>query len=277
MEVIDFSSYRSNEDGQMPLSERIKGTLKYGFSWYAEMEAQKTIINRLNKILDDKFTIVRNAVLPDLEIPIPLILFGPHGITVIYTDPVRGIFRAKGEVWMVLDNRSRKFKPKRPNLITRTMLMTRAVSLYLSRKKVDTEHIEGVLILSDPGTHVDTVRPAVRIVLSDAVEGFASRLMQSPRQVSIEILHRAKDLITEAHQTNDTEQEEDVDFRSDDAFAQSSLSSLKPISAMDRSLRKLQRVLNFSKTQWIVLLALIFVELIILAGFILFVILVQLY
>ena len=272
MEVIDFSEYQT-EDGQISLTDRIQATLKYGFSWYSEMEAQKMIINRLGKYLDNKFTIVRNAVLPEVEIPIPLILFGPQGITVIYTDPVKGIFRAKGEMWSVLEGGSRKFKPKKPNLITRTLLMTRAVSVFLSRKNQVFEHVDGVLILSDPGTHVDTVRPAVRIVLSDAIERFASRLGQAPRVVSVEALHQAMDALTETYQPE--EEEEDVNLRRSQPFAQSSLATSKPISTLDRKLRKLQRIFNFSKTQWLLLFGLIFIEVLVLISFVIFLFIAQ--
>ncbi|MCD6400721.1 MAG: hypothetical protein J7L73_02215, partial [Anaerolineales bacterium] len=210
MNIIDFSPYKS-EDGKISLSDRIKNSLKFGFSWYAEMKAQQLVVKRLAKVLDNKFTLIQNAILPDLDIPIPIILVGPPGVTVIYTNTIKGIYQAKGEVWSVLNSRSHNFKPKKPNLLTRTKLMARAVSMYLTHldflKKQG--QVDGVIIFSNPGADVDTLRPIIRIVLSDAIEYFASSLIQSPQKLSIEEIHKVVEYITAAQIDKERESVED--------------------------------------------------------------------
>ena len=78
--------------------------MKYGFNWYAELEAQKAVIAQLERILEKGFVIIRNFTLPDSEIVIPLILIGHGGISVIYVTPIKGFFEAKGDQWNTVIN-----------------------------------------------------------------------------------------------------------------------------------------------------------------------------
>jgi hypothetical protein len=49
--------------------------------------------------------------------------------------------------------------------------------------------VEPVIMAADPGLHVESVRPLVRVVLNDAIERFAASLMQARPVMTLETAH----------------------------------------------------------------------------------------
>lgn len=179
MIVIERSTFR-DEKGAISLDARLRGTLQYGLRWYGEMEAQQGVTQRLLKELGDEHILIRNQVLPGTDVIIPMILLSPQGVRVILPTPIRGIYRAKLDEWLVFDGSSRRFKRVRPNLQGAAMTMASQLLRFLKGQGYPLPEIEAVLIFTNPRTHVDTARPSVRIVLADAVDHFASNLQQFP-------------------------------------------------------------------------------------------------
>lgn len=179
MKVIDRSPLR-DEDGSMSITNRLRGIWQFGFSWNNELQAQDSLIAQMRSRLKNKYTMLRSVILPGLNIPIPLILVGPSGVRVIYASAIKGIFRAKDETWAVMDTRSQHFKHSSPNLLVRASLMARVIREYLITAGYQIEEVEPVLFFSHPGFYVDTIRPSVRIVLSDAIDRLSSNISQDP-------------------------------------------------------------------------------------------------
>lgn len=177
MKIIDRTPLQDAK-GQVSFTARVQGTLKYGLNWYNELESQKAVIAQLERVLEKGAAIIRNFTLPGSDIVIPLILVSTSGIYVIYATPVKGFFEARGDQWnLVVNGRG---VPDSINLIDRLAKLTRAFQKYLDIQRVDRSiPVEGVLIATDPGAHIESVRPVVRVVLSDAVKQFANSLLQS--------------------------------------------------------------------------------------------------
>ena len=187
MRIIDKTPL-TNEDGSISLFNRIKGTLQYGFSWYPDLQAQQKAIDVIDKQLGKKFTLIRNHTLENSKITIPVILVGTPGIQVILVTHVQGSFRAKTDAWGTVSGGN--FKDAAINLLKRTNQLGKALEIYLKRKNLQTsKEVEPILLSVNPALHVSSVRPIVRIVLSDAVERFASSLAQEPPIMSVEDVH----------------------------------------------------------------------------------------
>ena len=262
MKVIDLSPIPF-ETGTISLQDRLRGIMQFGFSWIPEMKSEEVVQTMLGRLLDDGFTLIKNLTLPGVEITIPLILVGPHGLNVIYNSYLRGVYRAKEEDWSVMDNRSRGFKSAKPNLVMRTKLMARAVETFLNDAgyKVDNE---SALVFTHPGIHVDTQRPAVRVLLFDALERFGARLSQSRRILAPEDVRAVVNALTTRPQTPEevaakTASKPSVTETADARFSQ----ALKPI----------QKRMNFSKRQWILLGAFVVIDIIVLILFLFFILL----
>lgn len=182
MRIIDKSPFVA-EDGSISLFNRLRGTLQYGNTWFRDMQAQEEAIRALGPVLDNRYTLLRNIVLPDAGVPIPMTLVGPNGIWVLYVSGLRGVYRAKNDTWARMDGGH--FRPVKPNLVRRTHLLARAVQTYLEKQGLhDLPEVQGALLFTDPNHHVDTISPAVRIVLSDALERFGISITRQPEALT---------------------------------------------------------------------------------------------
>jgi hypothetical protein len=204
MKTIDKTPYL-NKQGKIGLLERIKGTFSLGTSWYGDMKGQEEVIAVLERILDNKFVLARNPILPgSQDVRLPMVLSGPPGVFLLNVTNVRGMFRAKGEEWGTISGDH--FKPLKPNLLSLTARYSQGLQKFLERQGViNMLTAEPILLATNPGMHVDTIRPLVRVVMSDALERFAvsvnqARALQSPEdaQLIIDRLITPKTITKEA-------------------------------------------------------------------------------
>jgi hypothetical protein len=176
MKIIDQTPF-FKEDGSLSLVDRGRAVMQFGSAWIKEVEAQNEIIAVLGKNLDKKFTLLHNVTPPGLGTMLPLILVGPTGVYVLGINPLAGLFSARGNQWGVIVGGT--LKPEKLNLMDRIERMARAVQLYLQRQGyTDLNNVEPVLLCSDPGANVDSVRPIIRVVMRDALERFAVSIAQ---------------------------------------------------------------------------------------------------
>jgi hypothetical protein len=193
MRIIDKTPLQ-DKNGEINIIARIQGTLKYGLNWYAEMQAQKAVIAQLDRLLEKGFVLIRNFTLPNSEIIIPTVLIGTGGIWVMYITNAKGYFEAKGDQWNIVSGG--RPQPARINLIRRAGQLTRAFQKYLEIQKFDLPVTpEAVLIAADPGAQIESVRPAVRVVRSDAIKQFAASLMQARPAMPVGLIYDLADWI----------------------------------------------------------------------------------
>jgi len=177
MKIIDQTPFFS-ADGKISLVDKAKATMKFGSAWIQEVQAQAAIIPLLDRGLEKKYTLLRNVKLAGLEIIIPFILIGPSGIYTMYVTALRGMYRAKGDQWGTISGAD--LKPANVNLLTLTARMARALQVYFQRQGRELPTmVEAVLLCADPGLHVDSVRPIIRVVQYDAIDRFALTVAQS--------------------------------------------------------------------------------------------------
>ena len=174
MKIIDKTPLL-DEKGQLGFLQRIQGMLQFGFSWPTELLAQQAIITYFDRQLEKGYTLIRNYTLGQSGIMVPIILLGPTGIYVIHITYLRGRYEVKGDTWNV--EAGEGYKPAPINLIQRTMRMTKALRAFIERQgtKVPVE-IEPVLIAADPGMHIESARPAIKVILIDGIKSFVSNL-----------------------------------------------------------------------------------------------------
>jgi hypothetical protein len=175
MRLIDHSQYQSR-DGKIGLWNRLQGTLQFGPAWYRDMLAQQEVVEQFRLLLDHRYIMLRNIILPGSGVPIPLILVGPTGICVLLVSSLRGVYRARESEWLVMDGG--RFKAAKPNLLARIQLMVRVIDAHLRRDGLTPPDMQSALLFTNPGQHVDTVNPSVRVVLSDAMDRFVAGIAQ---------------------------------------------------------------------------------------------------
>jgi hypothetical protein len=184
MKIIDKTPLL-NEKGELGILQRVQGMLKYGFSWPSELQAQDAIVKFFDRSLERGYTLIRNMTLGASGIMVPIILLGPAGIYVIHITYMRGRYEAKGNAW-----NDESGRPAPVNLIDRTARMARAVKAFVERQGVNLPiDIEPVLIAGDPGLHIESVRPAIKVMMIDGIKPFASGLATGRPALSAEAVH----------------------------------------------------------------------------------------
>ena len=184
MKIIDQTPYFNSETGEIDFLDRVRAIMKFGSPWVKEVEAQNQVIPVLGHVLDRNFTLLRNVTPPGLDTSLPLILVGPTGVFVMYVTPLSGMYRAKGDQWGTITGNA--FKNEKPNLMTRTEHMARAIQIFLQRQGLILTTVEAVLLCSDLSVHVDSIRPIIRVVMRDALERFAVSITQARAVLSPE-------------------------------------------------------------------------------------------
>ena len=193
MKVIDKSPLQDTK-GEITLFQRIQGTLEFGLNWYSELEAQKMVMAQLDTVLDKGFTLIRNLTLHNSQITEPLILVGPPGVYVIRVTPLKGFYEAKGDQWNITTGS--RSSPAPINLMSQVARLARALQVFIDRQGVNLPGpVEPVLIASNPAMHIDSLRPVVRVVMSDGVKQFASSLMQARPVFKSEFVYDLADRI----------------------------------------------------------------------------------
>ncbi|MEO7840465.1 MAG: NERD domain-containing protein [Anaerolineales bacterium] len=187
MKIIDKTPLL-DENGELTFVQRVKGMFQYGFGWPNELNGQKAIITFFDRQLEKGYTLIRNLRLGQSGIMVPMILLGPTGIHVIQVSFLRGRYEVRGDTWNV--EAGEKFKPAPVNLVQQTMRMAHAVKVYIERQGVKLPvSPEPVLIAAEPGLHIESVRPAVRVMMIDGIKSFVTGLtttastVLSPEQV----------------------------------------------------------------------------------------------
>lgn len=248
MEVIDLSEFR-DEEGIISLENRIRGTVKHGLNWYGEMEAQEWITRRLKQALGDDHLLLRNVPLVGTEVTAPMILFSPQGARLLYPSSVRGTYRAKDDDWQTFDTRTRRFKPTRPNIQFRALAISQGLLRYFESQGFPLPDFEAVLIFTNPQTHVDTATPQARVVLADAIDHFASKLLEGQAIMDNEDIHMLVDALLNPPLPEPEPEEEEVAGGAEEIF---DAEPLRPVQTR-RELTPVRRVGRFTIRQWLVL------------------------
>ena len=187
MKIIDKTPLL-NEKGELGIVQRFQGMLKFGFGWPSELEAQKAIITFFDRQLEKGYTLIRNMTLGASGIVVPLILLGPAGIYVIHVTYLRGRYEARGDTWN--EESGDGYKPASINLIQRTLRMANAVRAFIERQGVKLPvKIEPVLISGNPGLHIESVRPAVKVMMIDGIKSFVTGLSTGTPVLRAEAVH----------------------------------------------------------------------------------------
>jgi hypothetical protein len=268
MKVIDCAVTQS-DTGQSKSLDNLLGSLKIGRGWSGEAEAQEIVIAAFQQITSNKYFMLRNLHLAGLEMPVPLVLAGPAGIWVLYPSRLRGVFRAKGDSWEKIDDRKQTYTPAEENLLSRTQLLARAVKDFLASHGVMPSQVEPVLVFTNPGIHIETVRPIVRIVLVDALNRFISGIVRSRVIYDQEQVQNIVDLLTIPP---DASSDPGADGQGGFAIAAQERmeSATANLERFDNAFSKVEK-LPFSSRQWVVLGGLILINIIILVAFVVYI------
>lgn len=108
-----------------------------------------------------------------------------------------------------------RFKAVKPNMLARAMLMRHAIDAHLQKDNLPVSEIKPVLLFTNPGMHVDSVHPAVRVVLSDALDRYVASLLQEAGSISAEKVQQVVSSLSSA-QVAPREEKAAADYKEED-------------------------------------------------------------
>jgi hypothetical protein len=237
--------------------------------------AQEIFVNLMAEALDNRFFLLSNLSLPGQGKPFPLLLIGPTGLWAILPTGITGFFRANENAWERLDEKKQAFEPSRPNLVVQINGWAKALGEALVNLGIQSLPIEPVLFFSDPAAHVDSTRSAARIVLADGLPRFLTGLFQAPVVLEKEGLRQL--VIAIAGEESLEPSHAGLDIR-DDFSLREKKAPEKPVqkppeapsrlATMSREepeiVRRVSRLIPFTRRQWIYLALLLLLTMIIL-------------
>jgi hypothetical protein len=231
MKIIDRTPYLS-ENGQISFPNQVLAVLKYGSSWYPGIQAQEIVVTTFNHGINKGYTLFRNITLPSTDISLPLVLVGPSGVYLLNVTHLKGTFQAKGDSWEEIQGG--RTKPTRNNLLILTSRMAGALQRYINMGGIELSSVEGILIASDPGLHVDGVHPIVRVVMRDAIGNLVVSINSTKPTLSQVMGLAIVELLTgpEASPAPDLDKTGDALFEESDSQSQQDFPSTPELSEL---------------------------------------------
>ena len=270
MKLIDYTQQPTTPGFLQKFLERLQTWLPF---WFSEKIAHERLVARLQRELDNRFLLLKNYPLGNTPELTPYILIGPTGSVVLSVSTQKGIYRARDESWWELSKTSRRYQPAPRNLIRQTIGLTQRFKTLLERQSFSCPVILPVLFFTDPGVHVETSRPAVRIVLADGIKNLVANLLQSEEVLStnqIRVLADLLDRTARPEQVKELLGEEDF-FGKDLIQPEEKPAPKAPIPVPQLNLPPVLEKMGLTRGQWIGVALLTVFTMLVLGGLIFFV------
>ncbi len=258
MKLIEPSQKPVEKDSIQKVVDQIGQLLHIGKT---DEDSEDAIVARFMKGLDNRFVMLHNLQLEEKGETFPPILIGPLGLVVLNISQAEGFFKAKEESWWEMNQTSHQFGPARPNLIKQSKENAQRLAGILDAHGKSHPEILPVLIFANPGVHVETSNPAIRIVLMDGVESLIDSFFNSAEVLQpTEINFLSDSLEIMANPEKAIPMGEGEDFFGRDLFVDEKKAPLTlpdiPIPT-ELPLPPVEEKLKFTQKQWIILAVLL--------------------
>ncbi len=278
LKVLNLAPFGNPRTARLTLSQRLQGALKYGFRWFREYPAQERLAELLAEHLDRRFLLVLNLMWPNMRAPFPPILLGPSGIHLLLPTLIRGDYRVREDRLWIYDTRKQRFKPYRPDLVQEALEHRHRLQNFLQSRLEVPVTVETRVVFLHPGTYVDAFQAHIAPLM---VDGLARYLEQLSRQRKYQRgqIHRWLEVLQEGPSAAEAEAHEAPRPRREARATPPRRGRTAPASA--RPARRPRRStatrargpLGFTRQQWLILAALLGLNLLLFVAFLVFILL----
>ncbi len=271
MKLIEPTQKPVKKDFLQKALDQLNRWLPFG---KADEQFEENVIARFERGLDSRFVMLRNLQLEPLNPPFPPILVGPAGLAVLNISHEKGFFKVKDSSWWKMDKTTHRFNPSNPNLIKRSQEYAQKLATILDVHGKSHPEIIPILIFADPGVHIESTTPAIRIVLMDGVDNLINGLLNTEEVLQPnEIRFLSDSLEVMANPEKAIPMGEGEDFFGQDLYVPEKKAPPKIPSISlptQMPLPPVEEKLQFSRKQWIILAVLVVFTIVILLGAIIF-------
>ncbi|MCU0485252.1 MAG: hypothetical protein MUC85_03990 [Anaerolineales bacterium] len=200
--------------------------------------------------LNNQFVLLRNLAIPSAEqdepdFLIPCVLVGPVCLLVINPSDQQGFFRAQEDSWLQMEKNSQNYRPAPHNLIQETLRMAKQLNNVMQASGLLYPEVQPVLFFANTGMHIESERPAVRILKFDTVERFLSALRRDEPLLDARQVQALVDYLSNLYQAAQARQ-----IRSGNKTKSSEFRAAdQALSAMDTFVKQQ----HLKRKQWMIL------------------------
>ena len=275
MRLIEPAQKPGEQDSFKKIINRINQLLPFGKT---DEHAEDAIIARFMRVLDNRFIMIRNLPLEDTEGKFPLIIVGPTGLVLVNVSPAQGFFKARDDSWWEMSKTTHRYGPGRPNLIKQSQEYAQQLAALLDKREKSHPEVVPALVFANPGVHIETTNPAIRIVLMDGVESLISDILNSEEVLAPNDIN----LLADAFEFLENPEKAIPMGEGEDFFGRDLLEpEKKPTFKLPKvnlptnlSLPPVEEKLKFSPRQWLIIEVLMVLTIVVLVGGIIYVLLV---
>lgn len=265
MRLIEPTQKPQKQDQLQKVLDQIKKWLPIGKSAVGSDDA---ILDRFIRGLDNRYIMLRNLQLEKSGQVFPPILVGPAGLAVLNISNEQGFFRVRENSWWKMNKSSHRYDPAKPNLVKQSQEYAQKLGSILDVHGKSHPEVTPLLILANPGVHIETSNPAIRIVLVDGIDNLISTLLNSEDVIPPNAINTLADsLAVMADPEKAIPMGEGEDFFGKDLYVPEKKAPPKMPSISlpsDMPLPEVDKKLQFSKKQWIILGVLLFFTILVL-------------
>lgn len=265
MRLIEPTQKPQKQDQLQEVLDQFKKWLPIGKSAVGSDDA---ILDRFIRGLDNRYIMLRNLQLEKSGQVFPPILVGPAGMAVLNIRNEQGFFRVRENSWWKMNKSSHRYDPAKPNLVKQSQEYAQKLGSILDVHGKSHPEVTPLLILANPGVHIETSNPAIRIVLVDGIDNLISTLLNSEDVIPPNAINTLADsLAVMADPEKAIPMGEGEDFFGKDLYVPEKKAPPKMPSITlpsDMPLPEVDKKLQFSKKQWIILGVLLFFTILVL-------------
>jgi len=265
MRLIEPTQKPQKQDQLEKVLDQFKKWLPIGKSAVGPDDA---ILDRFIRGLDNRYIMLRNLQLEKSGQVFPPILVGPAGLAVLNISNEQGFFRVRENSWWKMNKSSHRYDPAKPDLVKQSQEYAQKLGSLLDVHGKSHPEVTPFLILANPGVHIETSSPAIRIVLVDGIDNLISTLLNSEDVIPPNAINTLADsLAVMADPEKAIPMGEGEDFFGKDLYVPEKKAPPKMPSISlpsDMPLPEVDKKLQFSKKQWIILGVLLFFTILVL-------------
>ena len=271
MRLIEPTQKPQKQDQLQKVLDQFKKWLPIGKPGGGPDEA---ILDQFIRGLDNRYILLRNLQLEKSGQAFPPILVGPAGLAVLNISNEQGFFRIRENSWWKMNKSSHRYDPAKPNLVKQSQEYAQKLGSILDVHGKSHPEVTPLLILANPGVHIESSNPAIRIVLVDGIDNLISTLLNSEEIIAPNTINTLADsLAVMADPEKAIPMGEGEDFFGKDLYVPEKKAPPKMPSISlpsDMPLPEVDKKLQFSKKQWIILGVLLFFTILVLLAAIVF-------
>lgn len=139
-------------------------------SFKAGERGEDEVVAELKRLLDNRWRLFRNAIVPGSDADLDAVLVGPTGVLVLEIKAYSGSFRVRGSEWQYRSNNN--WRPVDRNPIKQAVWNRQRLARYLNDKHPNEDvSVSVLLVLGREPQYIQLIKPAVYVATRPSLIG----------------------------------------------------------------------------------------------------------